>query len=259
MQLETLKYQIEDGYAKCTINRPKALNALNQSVFADLETLFSYLKSQESVRAISLEGKGDKAFAAGADITEFLSLNTKQAEELSQNGQRIMRILQDFPVPVIALVKGYALGGGLELAMFCHTRICNESARFGLPEVNLGLMPGYGGSQHLTQLVGISKAALMTLTGDMIDAQEALSAGLVAKVFPDDEFDAKAEKLMKKLASKAPLATKAILKATRIASQMDLKGFERESAAFGNLMTTEDAREGSAAFLEKRKANFIGK
>jgi len=256
---QSILHTTEQGHLRIIINRPKALNALNSVLIQDLHALLQKHENDEEVRVVSIEGSGEKAFAAGADITEFQGISAAAAEKLSRAGQACFTYISAYPKPVIAMIRGYALGGGLELAMSCHTRIASSSAMCGLPEINLGLLPGYAGTQRLSQLIGISKANYLAITGEMIDATEAHSAGLVAKVIADDDWAVQSAKILSKLSKKAPLATRAILKTMMPSRSVPDADMAAESKAFGHLMDTEDLKEGVSAFLEKRKAVFTGK
>ncbi len=258
MKYSSIILSRQEAWLRIIINRPKALNALNKAVFDDLDQAIAEIESDSSIRAVSIEGSGDKAFAAGADITEFQSLDEESTVALSRKGQRIMQRLQDLRVPVFALIKGYALGGGLELALACHCRVANVSAKFGLPEINLGLMPGYGGTVRMSNLIGTTKAMYHTLTGDMLDAEAAHHAGLIAKVIPDEDFEEQTAKMMRKLAAKAPIAASAIIQALKPGYTASEDAMAYESKEFGRLMMTQDAQEGASAFVEKRKPIFTG-
>lgn len=246
-----------DGIATVTINRPDKLNALNSTVLDELQTVVRQLSGDENVRGVIITGAGEKAFVAGADIKELSNLDKAKGEKLSKRGQAIFDEIEMSSKPVVAVVNGYALGGGAELAMACHVRIASESAVFGLPEVSLGLIPGYGGTQRLPQLIGKSKAMELILTGGQLKASEAKKVGLVSEVTPLDEASDTAKKLLLKILKNSPVAiSKAI---TAVNSAFIRDGFEAESAQFGELFTTEDFKEGTSAFLEKRKADFKGR
>ncbi len=259
MQYENLLVEIKNGIAIVTINRPQALNALNVGTFSDLKQFFGAdaLKI-EGLKGVILTGSGEKAFAAGADITEFMALNPASASQLSKRGQDIFLLIERFAKPVIAAVNGFALGGGCELAMACHLRIAGERAKFGQPEVNLGIIPGYGGSQRLIQYIGKTKALELLLTADMLNAEDALRLGLVNHVVPAGEEVAKATEIMEKIASKGPVAVQLVIEAVNAYFETGEAGFDVEVAAFGKAAGTEDFKEGASAFLEKRKANFKG-
>jgi len=247
----------DDNIATLTVNRPDKLNALNSKVLDELQEAFSELKRDRNVKAVIVTGAGNKAFVAGADISELRDLNSESGKKTSQYGQRIFSEIEKFPKPVVALVNGYALGGGAELAMACHLRIATENAVFGLPEVTLGLIPGYGGTQRLPALIGKSKALEMILTGSHLKADEALSIGLVNRVVEHDEAISEVKILLKKILKNGPLAiNKAILSVNASGSEM---GFEKEAEYFGELCNTGDFREGTSAFLDKRKPEFKGK
>lgn len=246
---EALVVEISEGIASVMINRPKALNALNRTVFSELKECFETL-STEAIIGVIVYGSGEKSFVAGADITEFSGLNAETGSQLSKRGHDILNLIENFPKPVIAVIQGYALGGGFELALACHIRIAEEKARFGLPEVGLGLIPGYGGTQRLKELCGRAKAIEMTITGDMIGAEEAVNLRIANHKVPQGEGINKANEILKKVATKGPLAISTALKAIHSNS------FQAEIAFFGELLATSDAKEGAAAFLEKRSPNF---
>ncbi|NOT37143.1 MAG: enoyl-CoA hydratase [Saprospiraceae bacterium] len=253
--MEVLK-KIENNIFFITINRESALNALNKNIFDNLESLIDEIsKLGQSIKGVIITGSGSKAFVAGADITEFLSLSSDQAQHLSRRGQIIFDNLENLEVPVIAAVNGFALGGGCELAMACHIRIAGENAKFGQPEVNLGLIPGYGGTQRLTRYVGKSKSIELILTGDMITAQQALELGLVNSVCEAGKEVETAITLIEKIAKKGPNAVAQSLKAIH-AYYKQQDGMQYEAELFGKTMVTDEAKEGVTAFLEKRKANF---
>ncbi len=254
MDFDTLGYELNDGIATVTINRPDKLNALNENVLDELAELFQKLSMNNEVMAVIITGAGDKAFVAGADIKELRSLDELHGRMVSQKGQQIFQSIEDMRKPVIAAVNGYALGGGAELAMACHMRIAAKSAVFGLPEVGLGLIPGYGGTQRLPKIVGRSYALEMILTGKKIDAQEALDRGLVNTVAEDPVEEA--NNLLSKILGNAPLAVRNAIKA--VYHSDNKRGFQVEADIFGKLCTSDDAEEGTSAFLEKRKPDFKG-
>ncbi|MBT8219754.1 MAG: enoyl-CoA hydratase/isomerase family protein [Bacteroidia bacterium] len=259
MDYKNILLEIEDGIAIITINRPEALNALNRLTFSELDLLFDQdLNQIQGLKGVIVTGAGEKAFVAGADITEFSSLDDAGAMELSARGQRIFDKIEQFHLPVIAAVNGFALGGGCELAMACHIRVASESARFGQPEVNLGIIPGYGGTQRLVQYIGKSKALELLLTADMIDGQSAVVLGLAQYCLPKDEIIAKCKSIILKIAKKGPLAVREIIKAVNAYYQKDIDGFDAEVRGFGLLANSNDFKEGASAFIEKRKANFKG-
>lgn len=252
--LQTLSASIQDGILLLTINRPEVLNALNQQVLSDLRTAFTELTGDTSVHGVILTGAGHKAFAAGADISEIKALNADQALEFSKNGQAIFSLIENCPKPVIAAVNGFALGGGCELSMACHLRVAAENARFGQPEVNLGLIAGYGGTQRLTSLIGKTKAMELLLTADVLRAQEAFELGLVNYVVTQEELIEKCTEILQKIFTKSLYAISETIRAVNHAGTE--KGFEIEAQAFRNTAASEDGKEGTSAFLEKRKPAF---
>lgn len=239
------------------LNRPDKLNALNLKVLSELDRLVTLFEESDKMMVMVITGSGEKAFAAGADIAELNSLTQTEGEELSAAGQAVMNRIELCSKPVIALVNGYALGGGAELAMACHLRIATENAVIGLPEVTLGLLPGYGGTQRLPRLAGRSKAMEMILTGDPVKAPEALQAGLVSRIVPPEEGLATAEAIARRIIQNGPLALTASIKAVQAAYPS--RGFTIESVLFGQLCDSDDFKEGTTAFLEKRKAEFRGR
>jgi enoyl-CoA hydratase len=257
---ETLTCNIEDQVALVTLNRPQVLNALNHQVFSDLKELFSQLADDPAVRVILLTGSGEKAFAAGADIGELTRLDRAMGQSLSQRGQAIFRQIETCGKPVIALLNGFTLGGGCELALACTLRIASSTAQIGLPEVRLGLIPGYGGTQRLARLIGPSAALKLLLTGERVDAAEALRLGLVDEVVPSDQLLARGRQLAQSILQVAPLAVTACLEAVHEGADRDLDSALRlESRIFGKLCETADAAEGTRAFLEKRPAHWTGR
>ena len=259
MEYQNLLTELRDGILIVTINRPKALNALNKQTFSDLKQLFEVDALQiEGLKGVVITGAGEKSFVAGADITEFQSLNAAEMEALSRRGQGIFRSIETFPKAVIAAVNGYALGGGCELAMACHMRVAGEKARFGQPEVNLGIVPGYGGTQRLTELVGRAKALEFLLTADMVRAEEAVRLGLANHMVAKGEEVAKAIEIINKIAAKAPIAIAKTIAAVDAYFDKNKDGYDAEAVLFGECADTEDFKEGYTAFLEKRQANFIG-
>ena len=260
MVYENLQVTLDNGIATVTITREKALNALNRQTMTELQHFFSEnAPAISGLKGVILTGAGEKAFVAGADITEFQGLSPEQGKALAQRGQDIFFLIERFPKPVIAAVNGFALGGGCELAMACHLRIAGEKARFGQPEVNLGLIPGYGGTQRLIQYIGKTKAAELLMTADMIGAEEAFRLGLVNSVVPAGEEVASATALLEKIATKAPIAIAKVIESVNAYFEAGTDGFAKEVAAFGECCATDDFREGAAAFVEKRKADFKGK
>jgi len=243
-----------------TISRPESLNALNSDVLDGLRTIIQEAYQREAVKGIILIGEGDKAFVAGADIKELSALDKEQAFALAQKGQMLFKQIEDFPKPIIAAVNGFALGGGCELAMACHLRIATENAKFGQPEVNLGIIPGYGGTQRLTQLVGRGKALELIMTADFITAQEAKVIGLVNHVVANrEELLELATKMMTKILSKSPVAIEHVIKSVNAGFKGEKEGYQTEAESFSACAASDDFKEGTAAFVEKRKANFKGK
>lgn len=260
MLYEILQVVVTDGIAVVTINREKALNALNGQTMRELGHFFGEAAHEISgLKGVVLTGAGEKAFVAGADITEFHGLTAMEGMQLAKQGQDIFLSIEQFDRPVVAAVHGFALGAGCELAMACHLRVAGERARFGQPEVNLGLIPGYGGTQRLVQYIGKTKALELLMTADMIDATEAHRLGLVNYVVPAGEEVAKAKELIEKIATKAPIAIAKIIESVNAYFEESVDGFWKEVDAFGECCGTEDFREGAAAFVDKRKANFTGK
>lgn len=249
----------KDGILYLTINRESKLNAINFKTLEEIKNIFNEVNDNKSIRAVILTGAGEKAFAAGADINEISELNELNARKFSESGQEILDLVETCHKPVVAVVNGYALGGGCELAMACHMRIASSNANFGQPEVNLGIIPGYGGTQRLTMLIGRSKASELLMTGDMIGAEEAKKLGLVNHVLPTKEDAmAKAEEILHKIMSKAPLAIGMIVDCINSVYADDENGYQIEANSFARCVKSEDYLEGTAAFLEKRKPNFKG-
>ncbi|MDC0160380.1 enoyl-CoA hydratase-related protein [Gemmatimonadales bacterium] len=254
-----IKVQRDDELAIVTIDRQEKLNALNASVIQEIGEVFTSLRDDDSVRAVILRGAGEKAFVAGADIDELSSMNSISGVAVSRIGQEVFRAIELFPKPVIAAIAGYALGGGCELALACHLRVASEKARFGLPEVGLGIIPGYGGTVRLARLVGLGRAIELTLTGDMIEAERAQAIGLVSLVAKPDAVIDEAKALARRITKNGPIAVRLALESMYRALDTgteDALGFE--SAAFGLLASTEDMKEGMEAFLNKRKVEFKG-
>ncbi len=257
MNYQTLIFETSNRIATVTINRPEKLNALNAQAKSELREVFSQIKTDNNVDVVILTGAGEKAFVAGTDIKELTSLNSESGKEFSAQGQEVFDSIENLGKPVIAAINGYALGGGCELALACHIRIASENAKFGQPEVNLGIIPGYGGTQRLARLVGRGRAMEMILTGNQIDAQEALRIGLVNKVVPQAELRASATAMAQLLASKGQIAIRMALKAVNMTQETTLSdGQKLEASLFGVCCGTEDFKEGTTAFLEKRKAVF---
>ena len=260
MNYENLLIAIENKIALVTINRPTKLNALNKATLAELHSAFRDLEINEAVQVIILTGNGEKAFVAGADIAEFADFSAAEGTQLAAEGHKnVFDHIENLKKPVIAAVNGFALGGGLELAMACHFRVASDNAKMGLPEVTLGLIPGYGGTQRLPQLVGKGRAMEMILTATMITAPEANQFGLVNHVVPQAELIEFCQNLAQKISTNAPVAISEAIHAVNASCDKTKNGFEAEINAFGRLFGTADFKEGTTAFLEKRKANFSGK
>ena len=262
---QTLLATLENGIYTITINRPDKLNALNKQVFTDLNAAIDEVYSNTGIKTAIITGAGPKAFVAGADITEFNGLNKEEAMALARRGQEVFFKIENSKKPIVAAVNGFALGGGCELAMACHFRLCSENAKFGQPEVNLGLIPGYGGTQRLTQLVGKGKSMELQMTAQLVDAAEALQFGLVNYVTTAEMLLQKTKDILNVIMTKAPVALGKIIECVNVAVLSDSSfnngksGYAKEIEAFGDCFITDDMKEGTTAFLEKRKANFTGK
>ena len=257
--MKNLLCEIENNVGLVTVNRPKSLNALNPETLEEIRILFGELAQKEDLVGVILTGAGDKAFVAGADISAMQEYDALAAREFGRLGHRAMDAVASLPRPVIAAVNGFALGGGCELALACDVRICSENAKFGQPEVNLGVIPGFGGTQRLPRLVGTGQALELLLTGDMIDAQEACRIGLVNRVVPQPELLDHCAGIMEKISQKGPLAIRLCKEAVHAGIEMDLaRACRYEADLFGVCFASEDQSEGMKAFLEKRKAHFIG-
>jgi enoyl-CoA hydratase len=254
-----LRAELDSSILTITINRPDKLNALNKEVFTDLNNVLDEIKTNDEIKSVIITGAGIKAFVAGADISEFGSLDKNDAMAMSFHGQEIFEKIENSSKPIVAAVNGFALGGGCELAMACHFRIASENAKFGQPEVNLGLIPGYGGTQRMVQLIGKGKALELLLSANMIDANEAKQLGLVNHVTTSETLMTETRKIMELINSKAPLAIAGCIKAVNAVFDETKDGYAVEVAEFGNAFATEDMKEGTSAFLEKRKAIFSGK
>lgn len=259
MDFQNILCNSQNGIFTITINRPDKLNALNYQTIQEIGKAVDLANSDHAIRGIIITGAGEKAFVAGADISEFAHFSVAEAEKLSRDGNAVFHRIEQSAKPVIAAINGFALGGGCELAMSCQLRIAAEHARFGQPEVNLGLTPGYAGTQRLVQLIGKGKALEYLMTADMIPAAEAHRLGLVNYVVPAAELIAKAEEILNKIATKAPLAIAAVIRCVNDHFADGVDGFESEIKEFGKCFGTEDFKEGTTAFLEKRKANFQSK
>jgi len=260
MNFENILVDQENGLATITINRPKKLNALNKATIEELHNALQALEEDSNVKVVVLTGSGEKAFVAGADISEFAHFSVDDGGRLAAKGQEMLfDYVENFSKPVIGAVNGFALGGGLELAMACHFRIASYNARMGLPEVSLGVIPGYGGTQRLPQLVGKGKAMELIMTAGMIPAEEALSYGLVNHVTTQEELLPLAQKLAGKIMRNSSVAISGAIRAVNANYTDGVNGFKVEVEEFGNCFGTEDFKEGTTAFLEKRKADFPGR
>jgi enoyl-CoA hydratase len=259
MNFENILVDQVDAVAVVTINRPTKLNALNKATLSELHSAFASLNADKNVRAIVLTGSGEKAFVAGADIAEFADFSVEQGRELAAQGQELVfDFIEKCTTPVIAAINGFALGGGLELAMSCHFRLASDNAKMGLPEVTLGVIPGYGGTQRLPQLVGKGRAMELILTANMLSAQEALDCGLVNKVVAQAELLELAKSLAEKISKNSPVAIQHAVQAVNASFNKNQNGFATEIASFGTCFGTADFKEGTTAFLEKRKPEFQG-
>lgn len=260
MKYETLLCEVKEQVARVTLNRPQVLHALNSNVFDELEAVFMMLAEDLEVRVILLTGSGEKAFAAGADINEIVETDVVTGEAKARRGQQVFRFIETCGKPVIACINGFALGGGCELAMACTMRLASETARLGQPEVKLGLVPGYGGTQRLPRLVGQPVALKLLLTGEMIGAAEALRIGLVDEVVPAERLMERAEALARTMVGMAPLAIAGCMEAVRWGGELGLEAaLDVEAEIFGRLCGTEDKAEGTKAFLEKRAPVWAGR
>ncbi len=260
MAYKNILFEVKDRIAYVTINRPQVLNALNIETVGELGEVFTEIEKDEKVAAVILTGAGEKAFVAGADIKELVKLDALGGMEFSLNGHRVFNQIENLGKPVIAAVNGFALGGGCELALACTLRVAAETAKFGQPEVNLGIIPGYGGTQRLARLIGKGRALEMVLTGNLISGKEASRIGLVNRVAPLSELMDEAKKLAETIISKGPIAVKLAMVAINQGLEMSLQqGLQLEASLFGLTCATEDMKEGTSAFLEKRKPTFKGR
>lgn len=259
MALENILTEIKNEVLIITINRPDKLNALNKQTLEELHETLVSAENDKSIRALIITGSGTKAFVAGADIAEFANFTTKEGQQLSSNGHfKVFNFIENYSKPVIAAVNGFALGGGLELAMACHMRVVSSNAKMGLPEVSLGVIPGYGGTQRLAQLVGKGKAFEMISTADTITADDAYKWGLANHITPQEELLNKCFEITSKIITKSPVAVKSAIKAINAGYNNKFNGYEVEIEEFGKSFGTNDFKEGTTAFLEKRKAIFLG-
>lgn len=260
MNFQNLLWSLESGILTITINRPDKLNALNGETVSEIKEAFATARQLEDLKGVILTGAGEKSFVAGADISEFKGLTVDEAKALAKNGQDVFFMIENMHVPVIAVVNGFALGGGCELAMACHMRIATTHAKFGQPEVNLGIIAGYGGTQRMIQYIGKARSLELHLTADIIDAETALKWGLVN--YLEVEKDAAMEKakyFVNKIGSKGPVAVSKVIQVTNDFFKECVNGYQSEVNAFGDIFNSSDVEEGVNAFLEKRKANFTGK
>jgi len=261
----TLLTQLDNGIFTITINRPDKMNALNATVLNELEAATQEVYDNPEIKCAIITGAGPKAFVAGADISGFSGLSREEAMALAKRGQDVFFRIENCKKPVVAAVNGFALGGGCELAMACHFRLCSENAKFGQPEVNLGLIPGYGGTQRLTQLVGKGKSMELQMTAHMVDANEALQLGLVNHVTTVESLLTRTRDILNVIMTKAPIAVGKVIECVNVAVVSDSaytngkSGYDKEVEAFGDCFMTEDMKEGTSAFLEKRKAEFKGR
>lgn len=256
MTYTTLLTALDKGIFTVTVNRSDKMNALNKDVMSDLDAVVKQIESKSEIKAAIITGAGQKAFVAGADISEFVGLTKEEGIGFAKRGQEIFFKIENCSKPIVAAVNGFALGGGCELAMACHFRIASDNAKFGQPEVNLGLIPGYGGTQRLTQLIGKGRSLELLMTGNMIDSSIALEYGLVNHVVPQDDLLPKAKMILELIITKAPLAISRCI--TTANAAYSTNGYQTEIDAFGECFDTDDMKEGTSAFLEKRKPHFKG-
>jgi enoyl-CoA hydratase len=257
MKRKNILFKIENRVGLITINRPQQLNALNNETIGELHRQFEEIKNDKNIRSIIIVGEGKKAFVAGADIKEFANFSKDQGKKLAKNGQeKLFNLIENFSKPVIAAINGFALGGGLELAMACHIRIASENAKMGLPEVSLGVIPGYGGTQRLAQLIGKGKAIELITTAQMINSKQALEYGLINHLVFQDELIQKCFDISNQIIKNSPSAITAAIKSINAGYNEDLNGYNEEIESFGNCFETDEFIEGTQAFLEKRRPNF---
>lgn len=257
MKRKNVLFKIENRVGLITINRPQQLNALNNETIGELHRQFEEIKNDKNIRSIIIVGEGEKAFVAGADIKEFANFSKDQGKKLAKNGQeKLFNLIENFSKPVIAAINGFALGGGLELAMACHIRIASENAKMGLPEVSLGVIPGYGGTQRLAQLIGKGKAIELITTAQMINSKQALEYGLINHLVSQDELIQKCFDISNQIIKNSPSAITAAIKSINAGYNKDLNGYNEEIESFGNCFETDEFIEGTQAFLEKRRPNF---
>ena len=254
MNFSAIKSELENSIFTITINRTEKMNALNKTVLEELDKVMDEVYKDKNIKAVIITGAGEKAFVAGADILEFTEVKDNEGEMLAKKGQDTFLKIENCSKPVIAAVNGFALGGGCELAMACHFRLASTNAKFGQPEVNLGLIPGYGGTQRLTMLVGKGKAMELMMTGNMIGADEAKNLGLVNYVEPQENLISKTKEILNTILTKSPLAISKVIEAVN--SYFNQEGFNKEATLFGEVFSSDDKKEGTAAFLEKRKPDF---
>ncbi|MEI6815902.1 MAG: enoyl-CoA hydratase-related protein [Bacteroidota bacterium] len=259
MDFNNILTNLQDGILTITINRPDKLNALNTPTISELKVAFKEVYDNDAIRGVIVTGSGTKAFVAGADISEFTSLSVEQGAALSASGHILFDMIEACPKPVVAAVNGFSLGGGNELAMSCHIRVASDNAKFGQPEVKLGLIPGYGATQRLVQLIGKGKALEYLMTADMMTAEQAEKLGMVNYVTTPDQLMAKALEVLNKILVQSPMAISAIIRSVNAYFTDGVNGYKVEIEEFGKCFGTEDFKEGTSAFMEKRKASFTGK
>lgn len=259
MSFENILIHTENNIFFITVNRPDKLNALNKKTVQEIGSAIQQAESDSAVKGVVITGAGQKSFVAGADISEFIELSVEQGKAMAKAGQDVFKSIEMCPKPVIAAVNGFALGGGCELAMACHLRVASDNAKFGQPEVSLGLIAGYGGTQRLIQYIGKTKAAELHMTGDMLTAEQALQLGLVNYVSTQEQLIPKCVEILEKIKTKSPKAIAGVIASVNAYFEEGVNGFSKEVDEFGKCFATDDFKEGTAAFLEKRKPNFTGK